>query len=234
MKNILDLTLFRHERSAERIAFPVERMFNAGWVGRDKKRLQHHIDELGKLGVPAPKHVPTLFALGNHLLTTADAIQVHGNETSGEVEYVLLWHQGEILVGVGSDHTDRRLEIHSIPKAKNLCLNVMATAVWPYAEVKGHFDSLMLTCHVEKQGSRQLYQRDACSAILDPEYWIEFLSRHLVGLNDGLVLFSGTIGTVSGLVTGDAYEFALIDPYQKRDISHRYTCSALTGALEDY
>ncbi len=234
MKNILDLSLHRNGHPAEPTPFAVERMFNAGWVGRDKQRLQHHIDELGKLGVPPPKYVPTLFALGNHLLTTADGIQVHGNETSGEVEYVLLWHRGEILVGVGSDHTDRKLEIHSIPKAKNLCFNVMATAVWPYSEVKGHFDRLVLESHVERDGSRQLYQRDACGAILDPGYWIDFLAGRLGGLPDGLVLFSGTIGTVSGLVTGGAYEVALIDPVMNRRISHRYACVALTGALEDY
>lgn len=234
MNTILDLTVVRSGGSAERQSFATRRMFNAGWVGRDKKALQHHIDELAKLGVPPPKHVPTLFALGNHLLTTADSIQVHGKDTSGEVEYVLLWHQGEILVGVGSDHTDRRLETHSIPKAKNLCLNVMASTVWPYAEVQGHFEKLVLESHVVRGGSRQLYQRDGCGAILDPGYWIDFLNRQLGGLEEGLVLFSGTIGTVSGLLVGDAYEFSLIDPVLERDISHRYACPALTGALEDY
>ncbi|MCU0560014.1 MAG: DUF2848 domain-containing protein [Desulfobacterales bacterium] len=234
MQNILDLTVVRSGGPAERQSFAVRKMFNAGWVGRDKKALQHHIDELAKLGVPPPKHVPTLFALGNHLLTTADAIQVHGDETSGEVEYVLLWQRGEILVGVGSDHTDRRLEAHSIPKAKNLCLNVMAPTVWPYAEVRGHFEKLVLESHVVRGGSRQLYQRDACGAILEPAYWVDFLNRQLGGLEDGLVLFSGTIGTVSGLLVGDAYDFSLTDPVLKRVISHRYSCPALTGALEDY
>ncbi len=234
MHNILDLTVARTERPAERLSFAARRMFNAGWVGQDKKALQHHIDELAKLGVPPPKHVPTLFALGNHLLTTADSIQVHGNDTSGEVEYVLLWHQGEILVGVGSDHTDRKLETHSIPKAKNLCLNVMATTVWPYTEVKDHFEQLVLESHVVRDGLRQLYQKDACGKILGPAYWIDFLTRQLGGMEDGLVLFSGTIGTVSGLLTGQAYDFSLSDPVLEREISHRYACPALTGALEDY
>lgn len=234
MENTLKLSVRRRNSTAEDIHFQVKRLFNAGWVGRDRNALQHHIDELGKVGVPAPKHVPTLFALGNHLLATADAIQVHGAETSGEVEWVILRHSGELFVGVGSDHTDRRLETHSIPKAKNLCLNVMAPAVWPYSEIKDHFDRLVLECTVEKNGESRLYQKNSCGAILDPEYWIDYLGGRLGSLDDGLVLFSGTIGTVEGLVTGEGYGFSLADPVLGRSISHRYAAHVLTGALEDY
>lgn len=234
MQNVLKLAVHRRDSAPETILFNVERLFNAGWVGRDKAAVQHHIDELAKVGVPAPSHVPTLFALGNHLLTTADSIQVHGAETSGEVEWVLLRHRGEFFVGVGSDHTDRKLETHSIPKAKNLCLNVMAPEIWPYDEVRDHFGELVLECTVEKNGETKLYQKSPCGAILEPEYWIDYLAGQLGTLEDGLVLFSGTIGTVEGLVTGDAYGFNLTDPVLGRSISHRYDCRILTGALEDY
>lgn len=234
MKNILPLIIHRTGRPSEPIEFDAGRLFNAGWAGRDRAAVQHHIDELAAVGVPAPQHVPTLFALGNHLLTTADAIQVHGADTSGEVEYVLFWHHGEIFVSVGSDHTDRRLEKHSIPKAKNLCLNVMAADAWPYAEVKGHFDQLALDCTVTRNGSTAPYQHDAAGALIDPEFWIEDLERRLGRLEDGLVFFSGTIGTIAGLVAGDAYAFRLIDPVLNRCIEHRYTCELLTGAIEDY
>lgn len=233
MENSIQLVVARADGNEE-ITFKARRMFNAGWVGRDKAALQHHIDELAALGVPPPKFVPTLFALGNHLLTTASAAQVHGEETSGEVEYVLLWHGGEILVGVGSDHTDRKLEAHSIPKAKNMCVNVLAPVVWPYEEVRDHFEKLVLACHVVRGGERSLYQEDACGAILGPEYWFDFLPKQIGGLEDGLVLFSGTIGTKSGLVAGEAYELAITDPVMNRRIEHRYECPALTGALEDY
>ncbi len=189
---------------------------------------------MAAVGVPAPQHIPTLFALGNHLLTTAGAIQVHGEETSGEVEYVLFWHRGEIFVTVGSDHTDRRLEKHSIPKAKNLCLNVMAADAWPYAEVKNHFDRLVLDCSVTRGGKVDLYQHDSTGALIGPEYWITELEKRLGRLEDGLVFFSGTIGTVAGLVVGEAYDFRMIDPVLHRSLEHRYTCEVLTGAIEDY
>lgn len=234
MHNVLDLRVHRRDAAPESIAFGVERMFNAGWAGSDRAALQHHIDELAAIGVPAPKHVPTLFALGNHLLTTSDAIQVHGAETSGEVEYVLLWHRGEVFVTVGSDHTDRKLETHSLPKAKNMCLNVMAPAVWPYDEVREHFGELELTCTVTREGRTELYQQGRCAELLPPERWLDDIVSRADGARDGLAFFSGTIGTVKGLVAGDAYHFTLRDPILDRSIEHGYRCQVLTGAIEEY
>ena len=234
MKNLIPMTIRRLDQAPEEITLNVTRVFNAGWAGRDRDAVMHHIEELAAVGVPAPQHVPTLFALGNHLLTTADAIQVHGAETSGEVEYVLFWHNGEIFVTVGSDHTDRRLEKHSIPKSKNLCMNVMATSAWPLAEAKDHFDQLILDCNVTRKDLLAPYQHDPAGALLGPDYWIELLGQRLGELPDGLVFFSGTIGTIAGLVVGDAYDFRMIDPHHQRSIEHRYSCEELTGAIEDY
>ncbi len=151
MRVELELTVNRLNREPEKIVFNAKRMFNAGWVGSDRQALQHHIDELADVGVAAPKHIPTLLALGNHLLTHSRHIQVHGPQTSGEVEWVLLWHHGEILVTVGSDHTDRKLESVSVAKSKNMCLNVIARDLWPYEEVKDHFDQLRAALHGHPQ-----------------------------------------------------------------------------------
>ncbi len=234
MQNILQLNIHRCNQQVEQIDFDVRRMFNAGWAGNDPEAVQHHIDELAELGVPAPKHVPTLFALGNFLLTTSESIQVHGEETSGEVEYVLLWHKGELLVTVGSDHSDRKLEVHSIPKAKNMCLNVMAKDVWPYEEVEEHFADLELSCFVTRQGQTSPYQQGRCRTLLQPSYWIDDVLGRAGGLTDGLVFFSGTIGTVQGLVVGERYELSMQDPVLHRTLSHQYKCEVLTGAIEDY
>jgi hypothetical protein len=234
MKNILALTVHRLNKTPETIHFDVRRMFNAGWAGRDKAALEHHIRELAEHGISPPRHVPTLFALGNHLLTSSDSIQVHGDQTSGEIEYVLLWHQGELLVSMGSDHTDRRLEAHSIPKAKNMCLNVLGPDLWPWKEVRSHWEQIELTCHVTRQGVQELYQQDSLASLLEPDYWINDLSTRLGSLSDGLVLFSGTIGTKAGLITGEAYAMTMHDPVLNRTIRHTYTCEVLTGAIEDY
>jgi hypothetical protein len=234
VENILSLRVHRLSSPTSEIQFPVRRLFNAGWAGCDRAAIQHHIDELAEMGVPAPQFIPTLFALGNHLLTTSDAVQVHGDKTSGEVEYVLLRHDGELFITVGSDHTDRRLEAHSIPKAKNMCLNIMAQDLWPYEEVKAHFAELELTCWVLQDGKRSLYQKDLCSALLPPEYWLNDFETRIGGFGNGIVLFSGTIGTVAGLVVGDSYEFQMTDPVLNRTTWHQYDCEILSGAIEDY
>jgi len=79
-----------------------------------------------------------------------------------------------------------------------------------------------------------LYQEDRCAAILPPEYWIEDLQTRLGGLGDGLVLFSGTIGTVAGLVAGDGYDFTMYDPVLNRTVGHGYTCEVMAGAIETF
>jgi hypothetical protein len=60
------------------------------------------------------------------------------------------------------------------------------------------------------------------------------LQDRLGGLTDGLVLFSGTIGTKGGLIIGPAYDLEMHDPILKRTIRHSYSCEVLTGAIEDY
>ena len=115
-----------------------------------------------------------------------------------------------------------------------MCLNVMAPDVWPYEEVKDHFAQLELACWVLLDGKRSLYQKDLCSALLPPEYWLTDLEARIGGFGEGVVLFSGTIGTVAGLVVGDSYEFQMTDPVLNRTIWHKYDCEVLSGAIEDY
>ena len=42
----------------EQIQFPVERLFNGGYAGRDQAAVQKHVDELAEIGVPAPTTAP--------------------------------------------------------------------------------------------------------------------------------------------------------------------------------
>ena len=61
----------------------------AGWTGRNTEALEAHIKELEAVGVKRPKSVPIFDRNAAALLTTADAIQVMGDRSSGEVEFVL-------------------------------------------------------------------------------------------------------------------------------------------------
>jgi hypothetical protein len=40
----------------------------AGFAGRDRAAVQHHIDELGREGVPAPETVPAYYRVPDYLL----------------------------------------------------------------------------------------------------------------------------------------------------------------------
>ena len=103
--NTLTLALHADERVTPLI-FTVRRMVNAGYVGRNREAVQAHIDEMLREGIPAPASVPMLFPMPVDNVTTAASIEVFGEQTSGEIEFVLLLAGDEMYVAVGSDHTD--------------------------------------------------------------------------------------------------------------------------------
>jgi len=84
---------------------------------------------------------PTLYPVSRRSLTQASLIEVLGEETSGEAEFVLLMeNEKQIYVGVGSDHTDRKLEMFDIAWSKNICPNVISTELWSFENVLPHWD----------------------------------------------------------------------------------------------
>ena len=85
----------------------IRQLIIAGWTGRNQEAVEKHIRELEAIGVRRPKSTPIFYRVSASLLTTDDMIDVLGENSSGEVECVLHAIDGEIFVGVGSDHTDR-------------------------------------------------------------------------------------------------------------------------------
>ena len=68
----------------------IDQLVIAGWTGRDVAALDHHIEELKAIGVQPPSKVPLYYRVAASLLTQAVSIQVLGDDTSGEVEPVLM------------------------------------------------------------------------------------------------------------------------------------------------
>ena len=144
----LELVL-ENKQGHRELAFNYNRMVNAGYVGKNQEEVRRHIEELAAKGIPGPKSVPVLFPVICSALMTDSAIEVYGSETSGEVEYVLcIVTEEEVYVGLGSDHTDRHLEESDIPRAKQICPNLMSRTVWPLEEVESHWDDLLMSSHV--------------------------------------------------------------------------------------
>jgi len=212
------------------IAVGVDDLVIAGWTGRDAAAVEAHIEELAALGVPRPTTVPIYFRTAASLLTTADEIQVPGNNSSGEVEFVLFGHGDGMLIGVGSDHTDRKVESYSIVVSKQMCAKPVSPEVWRFADVADHFDQLMLRAWAVDGGDKRLYQEGPVTAMRAPEELIGLYLKSSASLPPGMAMFCGTLAVHGGVRPADRFEIALHDPVLDRTITHAYTIETLPNA----
>jgi hypothetical protein len=227
-------TFERESRSGtDRIAFEPTDLIMAGWTGRDRAAVDHHIAELAALGVPGPSRVPTFYRLDPALLAGPVAeIQVLGEDTSGEVEAVLLALADGLWVGLGSDHTDRAMEAHGVALAKQLCRKPMAGALWRFDELIPHWDELILCAHIIEGGERTPYMQAPLAAVRRPEDLMQGYAAGLGRTGDpsppvGTVMFMGAIGAIGGIRPSPRFEMALEDPVLGRTLSHAYDVRAL-------
>ncbi len=167
-----------------------------------------------------------LFPVLSHNITTAGQIQVVGSRTSGEAEFVLLLDGENIFVGVGSDHTDRDLERHSIMKSKQLCQNVLSSEVWRYEDVKSYWDDLLIQSWTKPTDAYEwvLYQKALLGTIISPVDIIDLVKTRLKnGDTDGLVIFSGTVPVMTDeMIYSSAFRAELTDSRLGRTLICEY------------
>src|SRR5437868_13870721 len=140
------------------LTLPIDSAVMAGWTGRDPVARDKHIAELEAIGIARPASTPIYYRVAATRLMIADSIEVSGAESSGEVEFVLIGAQGRIFVGLGSDHTDRKVESYSVTVSKQMCDKPMAPVLWELEEVIGHWDRMILRSWAWFDGQRTLYQ----------------------------------------------------------------------------
>jgi uncharacterized protein DUF2848 len=202
-----------------------ETLIVAGWTGRDIAALEHHIEELAKVGVPRPTSVPVFYRTSVNGLTQTSCLEVLGPDTSGEVEPVLFGIGGETWLGVGSDHTDRKAETMGVALSKQLCGKPVGRELWRYADVADHWDKLMIRAWAAIDGRRMLYQESALAGMRMPE---DLLQRYgLSKLPAGTVMFCGTVGAIGGIRPANRFEMELEDPVLGRRLTHAYDIVAL-------
>lgn len=203
-----------------------DRMINAGFSGRDQASVRAHILELEKEGIPGPKKTPIFFSLTCQNLKFDNVIQVNGDKTSGEVEFVIITKGTKTYIGIGSDHTDRELEQTSMCKAKEICSNIMSDKVWDYDEIKDHWDAIEISSRVrEKLSDKEtVYQKDLLGSILHQEEIKNILNEILIDPNlNETIIFSGTIPVLtSAPVYGEYFGCRLYDPILKRELTCEY------------
>jgi hypothetical protein len=203
------------------LTLPIDQAVIAGWTGRDPVARDKHIAELQAIGIAPPATTPIYYRVAARRLTTADSIEVSGDESSGEVEFVLIGWQGRIFVGVGSDHTDRKVETYSVTVSKQMCDKPVASALWDFDEVAGHWDQMILRSFAWIDGARVLYQEGTLDSMLPVA---ELIQRSFgdEGLPDGCAMFGGTFAAKGGIRPASRFEFELEDPILKRSIRHAY------------
>ena len=202
------------------LTLPIDRAVIAGWTGRDPVARDRHIAELEAIGIARPATTPIYYRVAARRLTMADSIEVSGSETSGEVEFVLIGWEGRIFVGVGSDHTDRKVESYSVTVSKQMCDKPIAPVLWELEDVAAHWDRMILRAFAWIGGARVLYQEGTLDAMLP----VEELIRGFGGarLPDGCAMFGGTFAAKGGIRPASRFEFELEDPVLKRSIGHGY------------
>lgn len=199
----------------------------AGWAGRDRAAIEHHIEELALIGVPRPSAVPLYYRVAANQLTQAPRIQAVGSHSSGEVETLVFTVEGEMYVSLTSDHTDRKLESHSVALSKQLCVKPVGTTAWRFADVVGHWDELVIRSFIEEDGTEVLYQEGALSGLRNPTDLIAGYLGGALTLPDGVAMSGGTVGAIGGIRPSSAFTMELFDPRNGRSLRHRYAIEVL-------
>lgn len=223
----MELNFVVEGSAAQALKVDLAELVVAGWAGRDRAAIEHHIEELAAIGVPRPSAVPLYYRVAENLMTQADRVQVLGSETSGEVETFVFSASGEMYVSLASDHTDRKLETLGVALSKQICAKPLARSAWRFAEVAGHWDEMIIRSYIEENGARTLYQEGSLAALRPPLELIAGFTDGAALLPDGTGMICGTVGAIGGIRPAPVFAMELFDPVLGRTIEHAYRIEQL-------
>ena len=199
----------------------------AGWAGRDAAAIEHHIEELAAIGIPRPSAVPLYYRVASNQLSQRETLQVLGPDSSGEAEVFVFTHGGELFVSLASDHTDRKLEAHSVAFSKQACIKPVATQAWRFADVAAHWDELVLRAWIVENGAEVLYQDGPLASLRTPLDLIGGYTGGAALLPVGTGMTCGTVPAIGGIRPATHFRMELHDPRKNRAIRHQYHCALL-------
>ena len=202
----------------------------AGWTGRNADAVNHHIEELAAIGVPAPSTVPLYYRVSDLMFTTAPVIQCLDETSSGEAEPTLIDDGTRLYLGLGSDHTDRKLEAYSVAHSKQICPKPMAPVLWDFDDVKGHLDDIRIRSFIREDGVWVPYQDGQIGSIRPLAELVAGSPAAQAGtrLQPGTAMMCGTFAVLSGGVrAATEFRMEMIDDRLGRRIEHVYTMVSL-------
>ena len=203
------------------IEVDIKQFVIAGWAGRDRHAIEHHIEELAAIGVQRPSQVPLFYRVDSHQLTQESKIQVVGGGSSGEVETFVFMHEGELCVSITSDHTDRKLETVSVALSKQVCAKPVGRVAWRYADVADYWDELEIHSSILENGKPVDYQKGKVASLQHP---LDLIAAYQDGnrLPVDCAMSCGTVATIGQIRPSTAFEMSLHDHRRQRVIRHRY------------
>jgi len=246
MKNVLAMHITPAKKEPYSIDVDVKRVGCSRHAGRNVESTNEFLGEIRAKGYGIHQAAGICFR-SRYLITNEETIEVQGPHTSGEVEFVAAVHKGDVFISVGSDHNDRSLgqlwtamlgKVYDTAKSKQMVPAVVAGEAWPYDDVKGHWDDIVLRSYVTASGQRVPYQEYRLADLLDLEY---YLCRCSWLREDGSVLLGGSSSllpsvpqdiyqgqtSLKGVIFPCDFHFEMFDPLLKRAIAHSYTVLSL-------
>jgi hypothetical protein len=205
----------------------IDNLIIAGWAGRDLAAIEHHIEELAALGIPRPSAVPLYYRVASNQLTQSATVQVLGAESSGEVETFVFNADGELYVSIASDHTDRKLEAHSVAFSKQACIKPVAAAAWKLADIAAYWDELVIRSWIKEDGKDVLYQEGTLASLRTPQDLIAGFTGGKDVLPEGSGMTCGTVGAIGGIRPATSFTMELFDPRRQRSLRHSYESEIL-------
>lgn len=199
----------------------IEELVIAGFTGRNQKETRAHIEELVAQGIPAPERTPSFYSVPIDRLTTEETLSTTSEQSSGEVEPVLLFVDGDVWLTVGSDHTERDVEREGIEASKRACAKMLGRTAVRCTIDTFDFDALRLDSWAWHEDAWLPYQSGNAGQILPPERLLNDPGSG--GARDGLALYLGTIALqTEQFVFADAFSARLEHPSWSRPLTLDY------------
>ncbi|HEX5201056.1 DUF2848 family protein [Paractinoplanes rhizophilus] len=206
----------------------VARVYNLGFTIRDKEKMQRHLDEVTGVHVDWPERPPIIFPISSWATIVDSDVPVQYDTTSGEIEIVTVVTPEGLLVGTGSDHTDRKLEQTDVPWSKQAAPNVLAPTLWRWADVRDHWDEVQLESYVDGRP----YQKASVAEFWTPQEMVDSVEGRLGDVPGTKVFYSGTVVSLDErLDFGRQWSLRMIDPVTGKTIRHDYTVSVLSEEI---
>lgn len=200
----------------------IDQLIVAGWTGSDATAVQHHIDELAAIGVAPPSKVPLFYRVSNTLLTTETTIDVLGDSSSGEAEPLLIMWDGDLWLGLSSDHTDRQLETTSVAASKQICAKPCAATLWKFTEVEDRLEKIVFQSWIKESDDWVLYQEGSLEQIKPLRELIDAAQ-----MSNGSAMLCGTFAAIGGVRPSNSFRARMVDHEATKDITLEYTARHL-------